>query len=319
MVVLYAVGVSGFNAEIHRMVAGVAAHFINGETVKYVESHLPKPDGIHLPHADAALIDVASWADRVKLDPGYAWSRDLHFVGTPYRACAAYDEARDCDRGRCVVTAIANYTQRASDTHLSREARGEALKFLVHFVADAHSGMHVSFVKDLGGNKINLRSPQMSLHEVWDSQLLTEFFMQQGSPQLRNGRGVTLHLVSRLVADPKMLQSSLLRTDSALHFAAAIASETARHVTCDLAYKDDGVWIQSGATLSARYLATRSRRLMDIIARAGARLAQLLDSVAEKYHSRLAAARPARQVPRMVDSEGWEQVQVQRGRVPIAA
>jgi hypothetical protein len=50
----------------------------------------------------------------------------------------------------------------------------EALKFLVHFVGDAHQPMHVSRKEDKGGNTIQVRFDNQgtNLHSLWDSKLL---------------------------------------------------------------------------------------------------------------------------------------------------
>ena len=85
-------------------------------------------------------------------------------------------------------------TQRAilADPKQPREARRDALKFLVHLVGDVHQPMHASNHDDLGGNEfqISLRTdiaPEKyarnkyvdgvmgtNLHSVWDYYVLAE-------------------------------------------------------------------------------------------------------------------------------------------------
>ncbi|MFP5374724.1 MAG: S1/P1 nuclease, partial [Gammaproteobacteria bacterium] len=62
--------------------------------------------------------------------------------------------------------------------------RLQALKFVVHFVADVHQPLHAGFARDRGGNTIQVRvpdaflppwadgNPGSNLHAVWDGGLL---------------------------------------------------------------------------------------------------------------------------------------------------
>lgn len=80
-----------------------------------------------------------------------------------------------------VVTAIADLTRRVADRKATDRARGEALRLLIHFVADVHQPLHaVTRVSkrfpegDKGGNEVRLvRSKLLSptpknLHALWD-------------------------------------------------------------------------------------------------------------------------------------------------------
>ena len=48
------------------------------------------------------------------------------------------------------------FAQRAADESLSEERRTEALRFVVHFVADLHQPLHVGREEDRGGNRIDV-------------------------------------------------------------------------------------------------------------------------------------------------------------------
>ncbi|HOW18512.1 MAG TPA: S1/P1 nuclease, partial [Phycisphaerae bacterium] len=52
--------------------------------------------------------------------------------------------------------------------------KNEALKFLIHFVADAHQPMHVARARDRGGNDVRVKflGKPLNLHQVWDFALL---------------------------------------------------------------------------------------------------------------------------------------------------
>ena len=54
------------------------------------------------------------------------------------------------------------------------QRRAEALRFLVHFVADVHQPLHVGRAADRGGNEIPvyLGGKRSNLHGLWDAQAL---------------------------------------------------------------------------------------------------------------------------------------------------
>lgn len=56
----------------------------------------------------------------------------------------------------------------------TREQKVNALKFLVHFIGDAHQPMHISRAEDKGGNTIQLQydNKGTNLHSLWDSRLI---------------------------------------------------------------------------------------------------------------------------------------------------
>lgn len=141
--------------------------------------------------AQPSLAGVASWADtlRASSPEQYKLTAPWHYINAKGGGCA-FDVARDCGDGGCVVTAIE--TQRAvlADRAQPLAARRDALKFIVHFVGDAHQPMHAGSRPDAGGNgfQISLRTaiePEAyarsryvdgvmgtNLHAVWDYYIL---------------------------------------------------------------------------------------------------------------------------------------------------
>ncbi|KAF4689551.1 hypothetical protein FOZ60_001530 [Perkinsus olseni] len=91
-----------------------------------------------------------------------------------------YNYSSWADDIKCVAGALKNYSRRVVDESLPLEQRQEALKFIVHFVGDAHQPLHAGNPRDLGGNKIDVdlgfaRHQHTNLHSTWDSALLFEF------------------------------------------------------------------------------------------------------------------------------------------------
>jgi hypothetical protein len=122
----------------------------------------------------ATLASVASWADDVRSSrPETArW----HFVDIP-REESHYEARRDCApdaQGDCVIAAIERFRRVLADRRRPESERAEALKFLVHFVADLHQPLHCIDDHDRGGNavQVTLFGQPTNLHAVWDSGLI---------------------------------------------------------------------------------------------------------------------------------------------------
>lgn len=124
------------------------------------------------PHA---LARSCLWPDDVKSEPGFEWSRPLHYVNVP-RGESQYDAQRDCPEGSCLIAAINRYADEVSDPSLADEQRATALRFLGHFLGDIHQPLHNGYADDRGGNlfQVSLRGEGSNLHSVWDSTLVTE-------------------------------------------------------------------------------------------------------------------------------------------------
>ena len=272
--------VDAWSHESHKIVARVAGDMLSRKAGRFVRMHLEEtiPD-TNMNRATYALMRSSSWADFV--DSDYEWSSELHFSHTPYRDCQEFVLERDCgfDRsGRCVVTAIANFTARAADFSLRAADRTEALKFLVHLVADAHSPMHVGFAKDFGGNSIDVLLPdgkETTLHEVWDS----EIFGALDSRWL----DIAHDLIDVTEERDFDLRIPDLAVDGSLDFAARIVSETSTKVTCERGYKLDSSWIVSGHRLTPEYIEASKDVLLEQLTKSAVRLAQVIEAVANEY------------------------------------
>ena len=148
--------VHGWGADGHSLVAAIAQTLLTDDASTFVRNHLPAD-------INGNMSNVSSWADNIlypDTDPDYwnwQWSKQLHYVNTQDWSCV-YDRQRDCNwttGQRCVDGAIQNYTQRLTDSQLDPTQHQEALKFLIHFIGDAHQPLHAGFAGDEGGNTIH--------------------------------------------------------------------------------------------------------------------------------------------------------------------
>jgi hypothetical protein len=160
---------SAWGSEGHRIVAEIAEQYLEPATARQVRELLAIENA-------ATLAQVSTWADDIR--PQRRETVPWHFVDIPIHppagTPAAYDAARDCPRGDCVVAAIDRFTAVLRDSSAAPRQRLEALKFVVHFVADVHQPLHCADDGDKGGNAIHVTfmGRRTNLHAVWDSGIV---------------------------------------------------------------------------------------------------------------------------------------------------
>ena len=125
----------------------------------------------HLLGGEAMMIHDANWADEIRDQRRNTGS--WHYVNIPL-AEPGYDARRDCPHGDCVVAQIGNELRLLSDRRADDRARTEALRFLIHFVADVHQPLHAADDGDRGGNDVHVSMgrERASLHKVWDTDVV---------------------------------------------------------------------------------------------------------------------------------------------------
>lgn len=170
----------------HRLVGELAQRHLAPATAAEVRELLAG-------ETDPTLAGIATWADALRDDDPdrFKATSRWHYINARGGGCD-FDIARDCADGSCVVSAIEAQRAILADRSQPREARRDALKFLVHFVGDVHQPMHAGDRPDAGGNRfqVSLRTdlaPEAyardkyvsgvmgtNLHAVWDYYLLGE-------------------------------------------------------------------------------------------------------------------------------------------------
>ena len=208
--------------------------------------------------SEPTLAGVAYWADDVRhADPDMARRTGRwHYLNFPRGSCD-YVPPRDCPDGQCVVAAINRSFLALSDRRRPDAERTEALKFLVHFVADVHQPLHAGFGDDRGGNdyQLNVRGNASNLHSVWDSAVIEQRHLQASE---------YAQVLSRL---PPLAFDPTRRSDRP---AVEWAQESCRIVAAPDFYPPKG---RLDNAYLKHYQATAERRLRQ----AGARLANMLN------------------------------------------
>lgn len=135
-------------------------------------------------HGFGAFVDASTWADDVREDrpTTAAW----HFLDIPRGTPPDAEVSALCPSAGCVTAAIATQLDvlRSSSARIGKKRRAEALRFVIHFVADVHQPMHDVSNADRGGNCVPVtylgRPPRRSsngkyvpnLHQIWDSGVI---------------------------------------------------------------------------------------------------------------------------------------------------
>ena len=145
--------VYGWGPVGHSMVVRLAQSQLVDSAPEWIRSLTPW-------HWNGNLSAMASWADDILYGDSnptgfgnWQWSRPLHYINTPDWTCNYLPE-RDCINDTCIEGTIKNYTKRLESTELDEIQHKEALYFLIHFVGDLHQPLHIGFLSDYGGNRV---------------------------------------------------------------------------------------------------------------------------------------------------------------------
>jgi hypothetical protein len=248
---LYAWGDAG-----HRIVADLAERYLNDRAREEIRTFI----------GEASLASVSGWADLIRGDrPETArW----HFVNIPFKA-SRYDPKRDCGfskKGECVIAAIERFRKVLSNGAIPHAERAEALKFLVHLVADLHQPLHTADRRDRGGNdlpvtffgeKLHSGERPWNLHAVWDGGLIDRTGLSE--------RAYVDHLQGWLKRQslPKLQSGTVADWGWEAHRAAV-----------EVAYR-----IPKKRKLAKDYFEKSVPVMDELLAKAGVRLARLLNEV----------------------------------------
>lgn len=162
---LPALSVQAFGPAGHRAVARIAEAGLHAETRAAIQTLLALEGA-------SRLDEVATWADELRDVPGFEKSSRWHYVNLVRGECR-YRPDIHCPDGDCVIGAIETQRRLLADPKAAPQARAQALKWLVHLVADVHQPLHTGYADDRGGNlyQVQLAGKGTNLHAAWDSGL----------------------------------------------------------------------------------------------------------------------------------------------------
>lgn len=150
----------------HRTTALLASRFLTREAAISVRKILSPQN----------IVSASTWADNYSHTPEGRFSAPWHWIDaldSPPHSCSV-SYSRDCPTSSgCIVSALVNQTARVRDRSLPRHQRAEALKWVIHFVADIHQPLHTENLSR-GGNQIEVLwfGHHVNLHHLWDTSLV---------------------------------------------------------------------------------------------------------------------------------------------------
>jgi hypothetical protein len=170
-----------WGAEGHEIAATLALNQLTPKARAQVARLLGSP---------AMMIHDANWADEIREQRPETGS--WHYVDIPL-AAPGYDARRDCAWDNCAVAQIENDRRILADPRAPRALRAEALRFLIHLVADIHQPLHAEDDDDKGGNAVHvyLNGDRANLHHVWDVNVVEVFGYDASAAARRIGAQIT--------------------------------------------------------------------------------------------------------------------------------
>lgn len=158
---LWSAGALAWGAQGHR-ITGAAAEQMLSARARIVVGQLLNGGG---------LADAATWMDEERRTLGPKVGK-WHYDNIP--VCGS--PVARCDKGDCLTERLPSLFYVLRDKGASHEKRSEALKMIVHMVADIHQPLHAADNDDRGGNSVEFqvgpRGGLRSLHEIWDVDLV---------------------------------------------------------------------------------------------------------------------------------------------------
>ncbi len=151
----------------HKTAAQVAWRFIDKETRNKL-SHILNGQ---------SLADVSVWADSARAEEQWKFTIWYHFEKAPDNYTYLDNLKRQDEKYR-KLGGLLEALYIAEDMFRSPKSTGiekeNAIKFLVHFIADIHQPLHTGRVEDNSGNKIPIKwlGLDLNLHQIWDSQII---------------------------------------------------------------------------------------------------------------------------------------------------
>ena len=246
--------------EPHKLICALAERQLTPDAQKLVNRWLE--DASSLKGGVVSFPEACLWPDKVKYSTRKS-TFEHHYINVPDHA-EHVDLLRDCAALDCTAIGI-----QRSLTYLSSAAVGDratarqatALRFLGHYIGDLHQPLHVGNASDWGGNKIKViwQGKETNLHALWDYEMPEKM-------NLRHPESIPF-LAS---VDVPANGSVLSWMNESLSLARSNAYKAA-----------DGNRISNGDTIDEAYFKGNKPIIIRRIAEAAARLAALLNGIAE--------------------------------------
>ena len=268
-------------------------------TTAYIATPLLSPVARTELLALMGTIDLPAWSTwmdehRDALRRTAPGSEKWHYDNRP--VCAAATPLADyCPADDCASEQVRRLQDVLADPEAPVEARQQAVRLLVHLVGDLHQPLHAGDHGDRGGNaiRITLIGPLFptNLHAIWDNDLVNmTLWHDTASPTRADSlvRANARELARRYAPSLPAWQRGTVRDWMAESYALArrVVYAPLPGFRCELPATETGT---APLTLPDDYLAQARAIIPGQLARAGARIASVLNTALETAAHRRAA------------------------------
>lgn len=138
-----------------------------------------------------SIEEASLWADTIA-HSSRPETAPWHYIDVPLRDFRI-DLNRDCPGGNCVLVKTEEFLSVLGNPRAGEDAQRDALKFVLHFVADLHQPLHCEDNHDKGGNtqQVIFEGHPDNLHWVWDTGLVQEIDHDPHALAALLDRGIT--------------------------------------------------------------------------------------------------------------------------------
>jgi hypothetical protein len=260
---------------------------------RLLESAEPAARRFCEPTGLAPFADLSTWADDLRQERKE--TAGWHFIDIPLGA--ARDRLNEAcgSSGDCVTAAIRRQLEVLRSASAGRREQAEALLFVIHFAGDLHQPLHAATNNDRGGNCLPVRffdrRPEPNryhpnLHRVWDVDLVDRIAHRRDPSEFADAlRSEFAAEMDRWKQQPVNLDDwaweshELAVTTAYGELPRAVPVEKPRPIeSCT----DDNIghrMLQPYETIDSRYLHAVSPVVRRQLARAGTRLAVMLNQI----------------------------------------
>lgn len=146
-----------WGAKGHKITAQIAAACLTKQVMDSVQSYL----------GEISFEEASVWMDEVRSDPNYNFLKPRHYINV--EKDSLYRPVKEAN--------IVNELERVMDQLKHKPNRAEtafALLELFHLVGDLHQPLHCGYAADKGGNTVDVDfvGRSSNLHRVWDTDLI---------------------------------------------------------------------------------------------------------------------------------------------------
>jgi hypothetical protein len=219
------------------------------------------------------FVTASAWADDTRTDANGRW----HYTNIHFRTDGkpTFEMAEEEN----VVTAIARFSREVRNRALPDEQRADALRYLIHFVADVHQPLHATARDsdafpngDRGGNDFAIlppdgfdawRRPPTNLHSLWDSGC--GLLPPVERPLVAEGQRWLDGVVAKLRAEHPRKRYKLAVYEPTVWALESFEDAKKHAYRLKEGSKPGRKYLENGQRVSARRLAVAGYRLADLL------------------------------------------------------